>query len=42
MGSNPAEALKMYFGLKLAVAQIAITTAMITSQCHFSAMLSVK
>ena len=30
MGCNPVEALKIYFGLKFAIAQIAITTAMIT------------
>ena len=31
MGSNPVEALKILFGLKFAIAYIAITTAIITS-----------
>ena len=34
MGSNPVEALKIFFGLKFAFAWIAITPAMITSQFH--------
>ena len=33
-GSNPVEALKIFFRLKFAIAKIAITTAMITSQFH--------
>ena len=34
MGSNAVEALKSFLGLKFAVAEIASTTAMITSPFH--------
>ena len=34
MGWNPVEVLKFFFGLKLAIAQVAITTAIITFTLH--------
>ena len=34
MGSNPVEALNFFFGLKFAIAQIAITTAMVKFSFH--------
>ena len=34
MGWNPVEVLKIFFGLKFAIAQIAITTAIITFTLH--------
>ena len=34
MGSNPVEALNVFFGLKFAIALIAITTAMVKSSFH--------